>query len=65
MALAGAVLDLERPDLVVLTGDVVGGYDSRDPADGMRRVAAAIETRGVPWAFAFGNHDDEGPARRT
>lgn len=64
MALAGAVLDLERPDLVVLTGDVVGGYDSRDPADGMRRVAAAIETRGVPWAFAFGNHDDEGPASR-
>jgi hypothetical protein len=62
--LVGAVLDLEKPDLVVLTGDVVGGYDSRDPGGGMRRVVAPIETRGVPWAFAFGNHDDEGPASR-
>ncbi len=58
------VLDLEKPDLVVLTGDVVGGYDSRDPGGGMRRVVAPIEARGLPWAFAFGNHDDEGPASR-
>lgn len=64
MELVGSVLDLERPDLVVLTGDVVGGYDSRDSVEGMRRAVAPIEARGVPWAFAFGNHDDEGPASR-
>ncbi|MFN7986434.1 MAG: metallophosphoesterase family protein [Thermoanaerobaculia bacterium] len=62
--LVGEVLDAEAPDLVVLTGDVVGGYDSRDPAEGLRRVVAPIEARGLPWAFAFGNHDDEGPMSR-
>ena len=62
--LVGTVLDLEKPDLVVLTGDIVGGYDSRDPAEGLRRVVAPIEARGLPWAFAFGNHDDEGPLSR-
>lgn len=63
--LAGAVLDLEKPDLVVLTGDVVEGGGSRDPGEGLRRVVAPIEARGLPWAFAFGNHDDEGSMSRV
>jgi len=58
------VLDVERPDLVVLTGDVVGGYASHDPAEALRQVAAPIIARGVPWAMVFGNHDDEGELSR-
>ncbi len=58
------VLDLERPDLVVFTGDVVGGDECRDPRAALRRALAPVEARGLPWAFAFGNHDDEGPASR-
>jgi hypothetical protein len=64
VGLVGAVLDAEAPDLVVLTGDVVSGDECRDPADGLRRIVAPIEERGLPWAFAFGNHDDEGPLTR-
>jgi hypothetical protein len=58
------VLDLERPDLVVLTGDFVGGYDSRDPDQAMREVVVPMVSRGLPWAAVFGNHDDEGALSR-
>ena len=64
LRLVEEVLDAEAPDLVVLTGDVVSGDECRDPAEGLRRVVAPIEARALPWAFAFGNHDDEGPLTR-
>lgn len=58
------VLEIEKPDLVVFTGDVVGGDDCRDPRAALRRALAPVVARALPWAFAFGNHDDEGPATR-
>jgi hypothetical protein len=58
------VLDAERPDLVALTGDIVGGDASHDPSEAMRQVAAPILARRVPWAMVFGNHDDEGDLSR-
>lgn len=64
LRLVEEVLDAEVPDLVVLTGDVVSGDECRDPAAGLRRVVAPLEARTLPWAFAFGNHDDEGPMTR-
>lgn len=52
----GQVLDAERPDLVVITGDVV--YAA--PADsGMRMVLEPIAKRKIPFVVTFGNHDDE------
>lgn len=50
------VLDTERPDLVVFTGDVI--YAA--PADtAMRRVLELAAKRKLPFAVTFGNHDDE------
>ena len=50
------VLDAERPDLVVFTGDVV--YAA--PADtAMRTVLAYASSRKLPFAVTFGNHDNE------
>ena len=50
------VLDAERPDLVVFTGDVV--YAA--PADtAMRTVLACASSRKLPFAVTFGNHDNE------
>jgi hypothetical protein len=63
-ALIEGVLDEERPDLAALTGDIVGGYASRDPGEALRQVAQPFEARGRPWAVAFGNHDDEGQLSR-
>lgn len=50
------VLEAERPDLVVLTGDVI--YAA--PADkGMRTVLERVSAHNVPFVVTFGNHDDE------
>lgn len=50
------VLDAERPDLVVFTGDVI--YAA--PADtGMRTVLECAAAHKVPFVVVFGNHDDE------
>jgi 3',5'-cyclic AMP phosphodiesterase CpdA len=58
------VLDVEQPDLVVLTGDVIGGAGCHDPAQSWRDCVAPIEERRIPWAAVFGNHDDEGALSR-
>jgi len=63
-ALIEAVLDEERPDLVVLTGDVVEGEHAADPAWAWGLAVDPMEARGVPWAAVLGNHDDEGALDR-
>jgi hypothetical protein len=63
-ALIERVLDDERPDLVMLTGDIVEAWEAPDPCAAFLAVAAPAEERGIPWAAVFGNHDDEGKASR-
>ena len=50
------VLDAEKPDLAIFTGDVIFGK----PADkSMRCALEPTIKRGIPFAVTFGNHDDE------
>jgi Calcineurin-like phosphoesterase len=58
------VLQVERPDLVVLTGDVIQGDQAADPAAAWSLAVSPMEQRGVPWAAVLGNHDDEGTLDR-
>src|ERR1041384_1330440 len=58
------ILDLEKPDLTVLTGDVISGGDSKDPAWALRFALKPVTDRNVPFAMLFGNHDDEGTLSR-
>lgn len=56
------VLEAERPDFVVFSGDVV--YAA--PADkGMRKVLELVSNRKIPFVVTFGNHDDEQGMTRT
>ncbi|HET6384093.1 MAG TPA: metallophosphoesterase family protein [Armatimonadota bacterium] len=64
-ALMERVLDEERPDLVVLTGDVIAGSGCENPAESWRQAVAPVLDRGTPWAAVFGNHDDEGSLGRS
>jgi len=59
------VLEEERPDFVVVTGDLLSGGGCEDPRWSWRQAVLPIEEAGIPWAFVFGNHDDEGPCDRA
>lgn len=60
------VCDIEKPDLVVLTGDNTKPYD--DPEETKRIINSLMnifESRNIPVAVTFGNHDSEaGPMSR-
>jgi predicted phosphodiesterase len=51
------VMKLEKPDLVVFTGDVV---IAKEKSKGWSKVAALMNDIKIPWAVALGNHDIEG-----
>lgn len=61
IACIAQVLDVEKPDLVLFTGDVIYG----GPADeAMRTVLQLVSDRKIPFAVALGNHDDEQDMKR-
>lgn len=56
------VLDIEQPDLVILTGDIV----TKSPViKGWEAVTTPMVERGIPWAMVLGNHDDEQDLNRS
>lgn len=60
----GSVLDSEKPDLVVLSGDQVNGETSPDAQSAVFKFAEMFIKRSIPFATIFGNHDDEGSLSR-
>lgn len=61
---AGLVLDLEKPDLVIYTGDLASGWECPDPRRAVTMAASAATSRNLDFAAVFGNHDDEGGVSR-
>ncbi len=49
-------LESEQPDLVVFTGDIIGGKPASKSLD---EVLGTVIDNDIPWAFVFGNHDAE------
>ncbi|EIM92818.1 Metallo-dependent phosphatase [Stereum hirsutum FP-91666 SS1] len=63
--LIGQALDIEKPDLVIFTGDQLNGQGSAwDAKSILAKFAYEVTSRQIPWAAVFGNHDDE-DARET
>ncbi|KAF2868026.1 Metallo-dependent phosphatase-like protein [Massariosphaeria phaeospora] len=58
------VLDEEKPDFVVLSGDQVNGDTAPDAQSAMFKIAALLAEHKKPYAAIFGNHDDEGALSR-
>ncbi|KJE94693.1 hypothetical protein CAOG_05296 [Capsaspora owczarzaki ATCC 30864] len=53
------VLERERPDLVVFSGDQITGNNVADNATAYwAQVVRECQVMGIPWAIIFGNHDD-------
>lgn len=60
--LINEILDAEKPDFVVFTGDLVWGAPAKDAFD---TVLQPVIDRSIPWAYVNGNHDDEFELNRT
>ena len=56
------ILDEEKPDIVVYTGDVTTG---KPATEGLDKALEPVISRGIPYAVTFGNHDDEQDLTRT
>ena len=65
MEFVSEVLDSEKPDLVVLSGDQVNGETAQDAQSTMFKMADIFVSRNIPYALIFGNHDDEGSLSRV
>lgn len=63
----GRVLDQERPDFAVINGDVINGRPTtaREVSQAINNVVLPMESRAVPWALTFGNHDEDSLANGT
>ncbi|KAJ7623261.1 Metallo-dependent phosphatase-like protein [Roridomyces roridus] len=59
-SLISRVLAIEKPDLVVFTGDQLNGQGtSWDPKSVLAKFSRAVADQGIPWTAIFGNHDEE------
>jgi hypothetical protein len=63
VAAMNALMEAEKPDLVVLGGDNAGpGVIHIETAEQLEEMLSEItspmEERGIPWCHVFGNHDD-------
>ncbi|KAI1415319.1 calcineurin-like phosphoesterase [Hypoxylon sp. FL1857] len=59
------LLDEEKPDLVVLSGDQVNGDTAPDAQSAIFKYAQLLIKHKVPYVSIFGNHDDEGSLPRA
>lgn len=50
------MLDKERPDLIIHTGDIIFSTPAKE---NLKKVAEVLESFEIPWAVALGNHDEE------
>ncbi|KAH7309489.1 Metallo-dependent phosphatase-like protein [Stachybotrys elegans] len=53
------ILEDEKPDFVVFSGDQVNGDTAPDATSAILKYAAILTSRKIPYASIFGNHDDE------
>ena len=58
--LLSRTLSLEKPSLVVFTGDQLNGQTTSWDATSvlLKAIAQVVEAK-IPWAMVFGNHDEQ------
>ncbi|KAI2633892.1 calcineurin-like phosphoesterase [Xylaria nigripes] len=59
------LLEEEKPDLVVLSGDQVNGDTAPDAQTAIFKYAHLLIKHKIPYVSIFGNHDDEGSLPRA
>ncbi|KAI1262116.1 calcineurin-like phosphoesterase [Xylariaceae sp. FL1019] len=59
------MIEEEKPDLVVLSGDQVNGETAPDAQTAIFKYAQILIRHKIPYVSIFGNHDDEGSMSRA
>lgn len=67
LELMDAVLDSEKPGFVVINGDVINGSpaNATEVKQAINNVVMPMESRKIPWALTFGNHDEDSLSNGT
>ena len=67
MTAVTAIVEEADPDMIVVTGDMVFTHNlvkmitqTNDNYAAFKKAADFVDSFGIPWAFTFGNHDEEG-----
>ncbi|KAK9050397.1 hypothetical protein SSX86_030637 [Deinandra increscens subsp. villosa] len=63
-AFINRMIQAEKPDLIVFTGDNIFGFDAADAAASMNAAFAPAISSKIPWAAVLGNHDQESTLSR-
>ncbi|XP_071735280.1 probable inactive purple acid phosphatase 29 [Rutidosis leptorrhynchoides] len=58
------MIEAEKPDLIVFTGDNIYGPDATDAVKSMNAAFAPAINSKIPWAAVLGNHDHESTLSR-
>jgi len=67
------VVERSQPDMIMVTGDSVYNLDivkmsrpglNTDNMASFKKFAKFIDSFNIPWAFCFGNHDEEGDLKK-
>ncbi|WP_152970606.1 metallophosphoesterase family protein [Bacillus sp. FJAT-28004] len=59
LAIIQQLITSQKPDLIVLTGDVISSYDTEDQEGAFRRAISGVVQTAIPFAVIYGNHDSE------
>jgi Calcineurin-like phosphoesterase len=59
------MIDEEKPDFTILSGDQVNGETAPDSQSAIFKFAEMFKRHKIPYAAIFGNHDDEGDLDRA
>lgn len=58
------MIQAEKPNLIVFTGDNIYGYDATNAVLSMNAAFAPAVSSNIPWAAILGNHDQESTLSR-
>lgn len=56
LATVREMVEIEKPDLVIHTGDIIYGKPARES---LQELLSVFSSRGIPFAVTLGNHDEE------
>ncbi|XP_009368962.2 probable inactive purple acid phosphatase 29 [Pyrus x bretschneideri] len=58
------MIEAEKPNLIVFTGDNIFGFDATNGAKSLNEAYAPAIASNIPWAAVLGNHDQESDLSR-